>query len=564
MKPARARLGNLIAFVGHSTLWSLGLLWVLGLLLFLLELGFASLVQQFLAALGLILTPSPNGSHPPLTLSLKKIVFLIFIVSTARAAVTFAQGVIDGGAIERFSHRIRGLLIESCLDATSVRAAETLTFFNQRVYTASMAIHSVQILACQGILALGLLISLFLISPLLTLLMSLVVLAISLPVRNLSRRVKKSSTLHIDALSKIMLHLNNVFRNFLLIRLYNLQASERARLQGHLRDYSKHVTHYYWVEGFSGTVVPLLIVLNILWVALVQNSAAAIDRSLVVPYLYLSFRFAQNLAPIVNNVSRLSFASPEFRHVFHWWLAQAGAPARASDASAAEEENLPVGSAIGWKLDAVTFGYPHHPDLFNDFHLEVKPGSLLLMRGSSGVGKSSLVRLMVGEARQSVGSVEVQLDGKLFPVIGAAARLRNHIGYSGAEPFLFEGTIYENVTYGLRALPARDFLLESTVRAECQFICDLPEQFEHRLDELGQGLSTGQKQRLSLLRALLRKPRALILDEALSNVDIPTENRILDNLIQLKRECTIIFISHREHPSLSADVELNMDGRLQL
>ena len=560
MRPSTARLRHLIEFTGWPTIGAVCLLWSFGLILLLLELGFAYLLQHFLSALGLI-SIQPVG-RLSLDLSLNETVLLITAVAVARSAITFAQAVCGGGAVEGFAHRLRSMLVETCLQASSVRSAETLTFFNQRIYTASMSIQSLQTLLLQGTVALGLLCSLFWMGPAPTVLMLLVVAAALLPMRSLNRRGKRSATLHADTFSKIMLHLNNIFRNFLLIRLFNLQERERTRIQGHLKTYSNYIMQYYRIEGLWGALAPLVIALNILWLAFVQNSAAAIERSLAVPYLYLSFRFAQNLAPLVSNASRLAFASTQFGYTFRWWLDRKACQTQTFDTAPPRQEVLPVASAIGWKLYAVTFGYPGQAPLFENFDLEVAPGSLVRVHGASGVGKSTLVRLMTGESSPSSGSVSVQLDGELYAVNSAAARLREHLGYSSTEPYLFEGTIYQNITYGLKALPDEGFLLESVARAECQFVFEFPEKFEHQIDELGQGLSTGQKQRLSLLRALLRKPRALILDEALSNVDARTENRILTNLAIAKRECTVLLISHREHPSLAADAVLNLDESL--
>ncbi len=560
MTPARASRRDLIEFIGRKTIRAVCLLWLFGLILLLLELAFASLLQRFLAALELIATPNLNNSWFFPTLTLNKLVLLILLVAALRSLLNFAQVVVGGGAVEGFSHRIRRLLVESCLDSSAVRSSETVSLFNQRIYTASIAIQSVQMLTLQGILSLGILASLFLMSPLPTILLLLAVLMISLPARELNKRVKRSATMHAEALTKIMLHLNNVFRNFLLIRLFNQQKNEKSRILSYLKTYSDCIAQYYWVEGLLSALAPLAIVLTILWVAFVQNTTLAIDRRLAVPFLYLSFRFAQNLAPILSNASRLAFASTEFRYTFRWWLEQkemaavkVGAPSPLSD------ETKPIRSAIGWMLNEVTFGYCGQTALFNNFQLEVAPGSLVRVRGSSGVGKSTLVRLMLGDALPARGAVEVRLDGELFPAHSATARIREHLGYSSTEPFLFEGSIYENVTYGLKSPPDEDFLLESTARAECQFILEMPRRFEHQIDELGQGLSTGQKQRLSLLRALLRRPKALILDEALSSVDLKTENRILENLVQVKRECTILLISHREHRELRADAVLNLD-----
>ncbi|MCA1817346.1 MAG: ABC transporter ATP-binding protein/permease, partial [Acidobacteria bacterium] len=523
-------------FAGWPTVWATCLLWLFGLVGLSLELGFAYLIQRFLVALGLISVEVVSGPRFLLSLNLNEIILLISVVAAARAGLVFAQGVIGGGSVESFSHRMRALLVEDCLNAPSVRSGETLSFFNQRIYTASTAIQSVQVLCLQGTLSLGLLAALLLMSRVPTALMSLVLIVVLLPMRALNKSVKESAKLHADTFSRIMLHLSNVFRNFLLIRLYNLQDSERVRIQAYLEKYKNSLTRYYMLNGLSGAVVPLVVLLNIFWLAFVQGSGAAIERRLAVPYLYLSLRLAQNLAPLVANASRLAFASAEFGYTFDWWLRQrrtrnlsAGLPAR---------KVLPVESAVGWRLKGVTFGYADQPPLFKDFGLDVAPGSLVHVRGASGVGKSTLMRLLVGEASPDQGSVEVELDGEDFTVGRAVARLREYIGYSSTEPYLFEGTVYENVTYGLKTPPDEDFLRECAARAECDFIYELPQQFGHWVDELGQGLSTGQKQRLSLLRALLRNPRALVLDEALSNVDLRTERRILANLIQIKRGCT--------------------------
>lgn len=562
MIPDGARRQQLIEFVGRKTIRAACLLWSFGLVYLLLELLFAALLQHTLTALGLVSMPS-NRSGRFFNLSLNQLIVLLIFVAVARALTSFAQVVVGGQAVEGFAYRIRRLLVEKSLRATSVKTAETLSFFNQRIYTASMAIQSAQVMALQGILTAGILLSLFWMSPLPTALLLLAVIAVSAPARQLNKRVKRSATMHAEALSKIMLHLHNVFRNFLLIRLFNLQRDEQSKILGHLKTYSDCLTQYYWMEGLSGALAPLVVVLTILWVALLQNTAVAIERSLAVPYLYLSLRLAQNLAPLVTNVSRLTFAIPEFRGAFRWWLEQQDDTSETFATAGTPQPSAPVKSAVGWRLSGVTFGYPDCQPLFESFSVEIVPGSLIRVRGASGVGKSTLVSLLVGEAVPSRGCVEVELDGEFSCLPASAPRLREHIGYSGTEPFLFEGTIYQNITYGLKVLPDQDFLLESTGWAECRFIFELPQQFEHRIDELGQGLSTGQKQRLSLLRALLRRPKALILDEALASVDVQTENRILTNLVKLKSECTILLISHRDHSGLASDLILELEESSQ-
>ena len=208
----------------------------------------------------------------------------------------------------------------------------------------------------------------------------------------------------------------------------------------------------------------------------------------------------------------------------------------------------------------MTFGYENQLPLFCNFDLSVAPGSLVHIAGPSGSGKTSLIALMTGEAVPSRGEVAVRINGAESSLDVRGDVLRTNVGYASAEPYLFAGTISENISYGLAATPDDALVASMCALAECGFIDDLPDRLGHRIDELGHGLSTGQRQRVSLLRALLRRPRALILDEALSNVDRDTESRILANLNMLRPDCTILWVSHRP-PVVRADntVELHIE-----
>ena len=210
----------------------------------------------------------------------------------------------------------------------------------------------------------------------------------------------------------------------------------------------------------------------------------------------------------------------------------------------------------------MTFGYAGQAPLFAGLNFQVVPGSLVHVSGPSGSGKTSLVALLMGEAVPASGTIELTAGGRWSPIGTSRSHLCAHLGYASAESYLFAGTLYDNVTYGLALPPDEDFLSRMTTLAECGFIEDFSGRFAHRIDELGQGMSTGQRQRLSLLRALLRRPRALILDEALSNVDAGTEARIVANLRTLRPQCTIIWVSHRPLAS-GADATLELQAAVE-
>ncbi len=132
-----------------------------------------------------------------------------------------------------------------------------------------------------------------------------------------------------------------------------------------------------------------------------------------------------------------------------------------------------------------------------------------------------------------------------MPLAEGAPRLMPLVGYVGAESFLIDGTVRENLLYGVHRTPGDAELADALRKAECGFIDDLPNRLEHRLTEQGAGLSSGQKQRLSLARAMLRRPGVLVLDEATANLDSATEEKLVDTLTELKGGMTIVAVTHR-------------------
>ena len=555
----RAGLRELAGFAGPAVVRACTLLLVLGVGSLFLELSFAGLLQRLLVALGLVSREPATAILAALPADTGLVVIMLLAVAGGRVAIGVAQGRIEGGSVEQFALRLRTAAVRRCLSGRAIDSAQTLTLINQRIYTASVALQSVQAILWQGTFAAGVFVSLLVLNPKLTVTVCGAVGLLAIwPIAVLNRRLKQSATAQADVFAMAMLHLGKVFRNFLLIRIYQLQQDEEARIGRELDRHSRLMLAYHRLVGLAGTVGPFVVTLIVIGIAGTQARMRLLDPRFVIAYLYLFIRLAQSLAPMASNLSRLAFAAPEFRFVLDWW--REPNVGEISDASATRSEAIPpLRGPIGWHLDDVTFGFANRPPLLRNFHLTVAPGSVTLVRGPSGSGKSTLLGLMIGELVPLAGTVSVELDGAAAPAAVADRRARAHLGYAAAEPFLFAGTLYENVTYGLPSLPDRSWLVECAERAACEFVFDLPGQFDYQLDELGQGLSTGQKQRLALLRSLLRRPRALILDEALSNVDVQTEQRILASLVRLSPPCTLIVVSHRDHPSLSGAVVVDLN-----
>ncbi|HRH89522.1 MAG TPA: ABC transporter ATP-binding protein, partial [Rubrivivax sp.] len=211
------------------------------------------------------------------------------------------------------------------------------------------------------------------------------------------------------------------------------------------------------------------------------------------------------------------------------------------------------------ELRGVAFRYGSR-SVIRGLDLSIRPGEMIGLVGHSGSGKSTLVNLICRFYDVSDGGILV--DGTDLRRFGVAD-YRRHIGLVLQEPFLFFGTVAENIAYGRPEATRAEIVAAARAAHAHEFILRLPHGYDSLVGERGQGLSGGERQRISIARALLIDPKILILDEATSAVDTETEKEIqkaLDNLVQGR---TTIAIAHRLSTLRKADRLVVMDrGRV--
>ena len=197
----------------------------------------------------------------------------------------------------------------------------------------------------------------------------------------------------------------------------------------------------------------------------------------------------------------------------------------------------------------LNFAYNGAPVL-RDVNLQIPAGSSLAIVGPTGSGKSTLVSLIPRIYDAPAGSV--LLDGR--PITDYPLEtLRRAIGFVPQETFLFSDTVEENIAFGTDQTDKEAVRLAAQAASIAADIEDFPEQYATTVGERGITLSGGQKQRTAIARAIIRNPRILILDDALSSVDTHTEDKILNHLRELMHGRTTIFISHRVSTVRNAD-----------
>ena len=206
-------------------------------------------------------------------------------------------------------------------------------------------------------------------------------------------------------------------------------------------------------------------------------------------------------------------------------------------------------------INRVGFRYGNRAVL-RDVSLHIQPGEMIGLVGHSGSGKSTLVNLICRFYDASEGSIKIDgIDIRSIPV----SEYRQHIGLVLQEPFLFFGTIAENIAYGKPNATREEIVAAARAAHAHDFILRLPHGYDSVVGERGQALSGGERQRISIARALLINPQILILDEATSSVDSTTEKEIqkaLDNLVQGR---TTIAIAHRLSTLRKADRLIVLD-----
>jgi ATP-binding cassette subfamily B protein len=213
------------------------------------------------------------------------------------------------------------------------------------------------------------------------------------------------------------------------------------------------------------------------------------------------------------------------------------------------------------ELRDLTFRYHENSEpVLRDINLKIEAGQTVAFAGRTGSGKSTLVNLIPRVLEAPGGTVLIDgLPVSSYPL----AQLRGAVGYVPQETFLFSNSLAKNIAFGVDQAESDEIERAADIAGLDSDVRDFPEGFDTLVGERGITLSGGQKQRTAIARAVLRAPRILILDDALSSVDTYTEERILSQLRGVMRQRTSIIVSHRVSTLRHADLICVLDeGRI--
>jgi ATP-binding cassette subfamily B protein len=359
-----------------------------------------------------------------------------------------------------------------------------------------------------------------------------------------------------DANSKLHGVLSTIFSGIRVVKAFGQEGRERERFgrsAGHVRDSFRDVE--YSVAIFNPSI-GMLFQLGGILVWFIGGQWVLSDRLTLgklmafLGYLGMFYQPLGQLTQLTNWLTQFLTATQRTFEILD---------TQPQIVEAAEPRPLPDrdGSV---QFEHITFGYDRHEPVIKDVTFEIRPGEHIGVVGKSGSGKTTLINLLArfydaDEGRILINGTDVR-DLKL-------QELRHHVGVVLQDPFLFRGTIYGNVTYGREDVTAEQVLAAAKAANAHDFIIRHPLGYDTYIGDGGAGLSGGEKQRISIARALLYDPRILILDEATSNVDTESEQLIQAALAEVTRGRTTVAIAHRLSTLRDSDRILVVDnGRI--
>lgn len=402
----------------------------------------------------------------------------------------------------------------------------------------------------------GVIIMMLRISPMMTLItMGMLPLSLFISIFVVSRSQKFFAGQQ-SWLGRLNGHVEEMFTGHAIVKAYGL---EDMALKG-FQETNDELYEYGWKAQFvSGIIMPLLVFVgNLGYVAIsVLGGIFALRGQIMIgdiqAFMQYSRQFTMPITQTANIINVLQATVAAAERVFELL----DAVEEPEDSPSAQTLATPKGHVT---LKNVSFGYVPGKTILKDVNIDVKPGQTIAIVGPTGAGKTTLVNLLM--RFYDVDGGEITIDGKNIQEL-RRGDLRTLFGMVLQDTWLFHGTIRDNIAYGREGATEEEIVAAAHAAYADHFIRTLPEGYDTILNEEGTNISQGQRQLLTIARAVLADPKILILDEATSSVDTRTELLIQEAMAQLMVGRTSFVIAHRLSTIHGADCILVVkDGQI--
>jgi len=430
---------------------------------------------------------------------------------------------------------------------------DTLSRFTNDVDVISQSLQqSVVEMMSSLITIIGVTVMMLTISPILTLLTA-VMLPLSAGISAfIASRSQKYFVKQQNILGELNGHVEETLTGHVIVKAYGLEVEAKDKF----RDINEDLYVNGWKAQFvSGTIMPLIrFVGNLGYVVIAVVGGVFVAQGTMVignvqAFMQYSRQFGMPITQLASIANVLQSTVAAAERVFEL-LDEEEEMADKPDAKVLRD---PKGHIT---LGGVTFGYDESKPVLKDLNLDVQPGQLIAIVGPTGAGKTTLVNLLLRfyDVNQGV----ITFDGHNILDL-KRSHLRTMFGMVLQDTWLFEGTIKENISYGRENASDEEIFEAARAAHVDHFIRTLPQGYDTVLSEDASGISQGQRQLLTIARAILADPVVLILDEATSSVDTRTERLIQGAMARLMEGRTSFVIAHRLSTILDADRILVMN-----
>ena len=413
------------------------------------------------------------------------------------------------------------------------------------VLSTSISTDIVQIMTSL-VTVLGSLFMMIYISPVLSLMVLITIPLSIFYTRYMSKKTRPLFARRSAAYGKMNGYVEEMFSGQKTILAYAREASVLDKFEDINHEASEA---FYWANHYGMTIGPTMNSINNLGLALLGMFGSVlylkdlVSLAQISSFVLYSRKFSGPINEIANIVNEIYSALAAAERVFRL-LDEAEEAADAKNALTLTNVKGDV------EIENVSFGYMPEKIILHDFNLKAEAGKLIAIVGPTGAGKTTVINLLM--RFYDVNTGEIRVDGKEVRSLTRKS-LRRAYAMVLQDTWLFNGTIYENIAYGKEGA-TREEVVEAAKAAKIHhYIMQLPEGYDTVINEDGGNISKGQKQMLTIARAMLYDARMLILDEATSNVDTGTERRIQAAMRELMAGKTCFVIAHRLSTIQNAD-----------